>query len=71
MSQDRFNHLLFLHVHKDYSNFLDLIAVANDFVSFSEHRIPIFGRFSEDDIISGGYCRKCKLTLECSKCCQN
>ena len=36
MSQDRLNHLLFLHAHKDYTNSLDLIAVANDFVSFSE-----------------------------------
>ena len=72
MSQDRLNHLLFLHAHKHYTNSLDLIAVANDFVSFSEQRIQIFGKFSEDDIISGarGYCQKCKLTLECSKCCQ-
>ena len=36
MSQDRLNHLLFLHAHKDYTNSLDLIAVVNDFVSFSE-----------------------------------
>ena len=52
------------------TNSLDLIAVANDLISFSEHLIQIFGKFSEEDVISGGYCQKCKLTLECSKCCQ-
>ena len=42
MSQERHNHLLVLHIHKDYTDSLELIAVANEFVSFSEHRIQIF-----------------------------
>ena len=70
MSQERLNHLLVLHTHKDYTDSLELSAVANEFVSFSEHRIQIFGNFTEDDNISGGYCRKCKNSLQCSQYCQ-
>ena len=53
-SQERLNHLLALHTHKDYIDSLELIAVANEFVSFSENRIQIFGNVTEDDNISGG-----------------
>ena len=69
MSQERLNHLLVLHTHKDYTDSLELIAVTIEFVSFSEHRIQIIGNFTEDDNISGGYCRKCKNCLQCSQCC--
>ena len=65
MSQEWLNHLLVLHTHKDYTDSLELIAVANEFASFSEHWIQIFD-FTEDDNISGGYCRKCKNSLQCS-----
>ena len=70
MSQEQLNRLLVLHTHKDYTDSLELIAVANEFVSSSGHRIQIFGNFTEDDNISGGYCRKCKNSLQCSQCCQ-
>ena len=43
--QDRLNHLMILHVHKDRTDALDLKEVANEFVSGSEHRLRIFGKF--------------------------
>ena len=46
MTQERLNHLLVLHVHKDYTDSLDMLQVANSFVSDSEHRLRIFGKFN-------------------------
>ena len=45
MGQQRLNHLLLLHVHKYYTDKLDMVAVANRFVEFSSHRLAIFGKF--------------------------
>ena len=70
MSQERLNHQLVLHTQIDYTVSLELIAVANEFVSFSQHRIQILGNFTEDDNLSGGYCRICKNSLQCSQCCR-
>ena len=53
-SRERLNHLLVLYTHKDYTDSLELIAVANEFVSFPEYRIQIYGNFTEDDNIFGG-----------------
>ena len=68
MAQERLNHLLLLHAHKHLTDSIDLIAVANDFVSLSEHRLSIFGKFSEVDILPIGFCGKCKALLKCSSC---
>ena len=46
MKQDRLNHLLLLYVHKDRTDSLSLTHVAEQFVSTSEHRLSVFGRFS-------------------------
>ena len=35
------------HAHKEYSDLLDLLAVANDFAALSNHRINLFGKFNE------------------------
>ena len=43
MSQDRLNHIILLHCHKDFTDSLDLVAVANEFVDLSNHRLGIFG----------------------------
>ena len=43
MSQKRLNHLMLLHVHKNDTDKLDLIDVANDFIDGSEHRKHFFG----------------------------
>ena len=42
MTQERLNHLLLLHAHKQLTDSIDLIAVANDFVALSEHRLSQF-----------------------------
>ena len=68
MSQDRLNYLLVLHVHKELTDSLDLITVANDFAADSEHRLSIFRRFTESDCFSGGFCFKCKSSLKCEVC---
>ncbi len=39
MKQERLNHLLLLHVHKDHTDDLSSITVANTFVGDSEHRL--------------------------------
>lgn len=50
MTQDRLNHLMVLYVHKDLTDSLDLIRVANDFVSKSEQRLTMFGKFQPSDL---------------------
>ena len=46
MKQNRLNHLLLLHVHKNRTDLLSLTHVAEQFVSSSEHRLSVFARFS-------------------------
>ena len=46
MNQDRLNHLMVLHIHKQITDDLNLKDVANDFVSASEHRLSLFGKFT-------------------------
>ena len=48
--QARLNHLMVLHVHKDRTDSLNLIDIANDFVSKSERRLTIFGKFTSADL---------------------
>ena len=38
--QQRFNHLMVLHVHSDHTDKLNLVDVANEFI---EHRRQVFG----------------------------
>ena len=46
MSQGRLNHIMVLSVHKDLTDKLNLVDVANDFVSASENCLRVFGHFS-------------------------
>jgi len=46
----RLNHLITLHVHKDITDALTLVDVANDFVGEKENRNQLFGKFSANDI---------------------
>ncbi len=46
MGQERLNHLMVLHVHKELTDDLDLISIANEFVGDSEHRLKLIGTFS-------------------------
>ena len=46
----KLNHLLMLHVHKDRTDALILVDVANDFVGGKENQKQLFGKFSAKDI---------------------
>ena len=46
----RLNHLMMLHVHKDRTDALTLVDVANDFVGERENGKQLFGKFSANDI---------------------
>ena len=48
-TQERLNNLMTLYVHKDYTDGLSLIKVANEFCSLNESRKVIFGKFSPKD----------------------
>ena len=45
MTQERLNHLMILHTHREATDALDISAVGNDFVSARDGRRFIFGRF--------------------------
>ena len=45
MSQMRMNNLMVLHIHKQNLDQVNMVEVANDFVTGSEHRLTLFGRF--------------------------
>ena len=46
----RLNHLMMLHVHKDRTDALTLVDVANEFVGEKENWKHLFGKFSADNI---------------------
>ena len=48
-SECRLNHLMVLHVHKDRTDSLNMVEVANAFVERNDSRHPIFGVFGEED----------------------
>lgn len=50
MTQSRLNDLLVLHIHRDLTDKLNLIDVANEFIFGHEHRQQIFGKFVQTDI---------------------
>ena len=49
MGQQRLNNIMVLHVHKERTDKLNLITVANEFVDGSETRLARFGRFDDTD----------------------
>ena len=44
-TEQRLNHLMLLHVHKERTDALDLEEAAREFIVNSEHRQRIFGAF--------------------------
>ena len=68
MSQERLNNVTLLHCHKDITDSLDLLAVANEFVKLSSHRLSIFGRFTNEDYLPVGFCGRCKGVLKFPSC---
>lgn len=49
MTQDRLNHLMVLHIHRDLTDSLDLKACANAFVDKDPHRLAVFGKFTDNN----------------------
>ena len=47
MTQSRLDNTMVLHIHKEKTDALNLVNVANGVVSDSEHRQSIFGNFLE------------------------
>ena len=45
MTQQRLNNLMILHVHKECTDSLNPVKIANEFVGEAEHRLTIFGKF--------------------------
>ena len=50
MTPSRFNALSFLHTHKDLVEGLDVISIANDFVSLTSVRYNNLGTFTKSDL---------------------
>ena len=46
----RMNHFIVLHVHRDKTDAINLIDVANNFVGDNETRKSMFGKFSNNDL---------------------
>ena len=49
VTEKRLNNVMILHVHKDYTDELSLVEVANDFIQGSDHRRNYFGKFVHGD----------------------
>ena len=43
--QEWLNHLMVLHVHKEQTNSIHSVAIANKYVKELEHRLKVFGTF--------------------------
>ena len=67
MSQERLNHVVLLHYHKDITDSLDLVAVTNKFVKLSSQRLSIFGKFTNEDYLPVEFCSRCKGVLNALK----
>ena len=70
MSKVRLNFLMVLHLHKEFTDQLDLVEAANQFVSnkSADHRLSIFGKFTERDTVGVTVCPTCGKVSSCSTC---
>ena len=55
-TQKRLNHML-MHIHKERTDKIDLIKVANEFVERKDNRRQIFKTFSPSDISRRAACQ--------------
>ena len=69
MTQLRLNSTMVLHVHKDLTDNLNLIEVANDFVANKkEHRSKVFGLFKQNEFQKLAVCTSCGKASKCIYC---
>ena len=67
ISQDRLNHIILLHCHKDLTDSLDLVAVANESVDLSSRRLGILADLQmKIRYMAVGFCGRRKKSLKCS-----
>ena len=52
MLPTRFNSVSILHFHKDRTDKIDLIKIANEFVQASNNRMRVFGKFTNDELFN-------------------
>ena len=52
MSQKRFNALAILSSHKEVTDKMSIINVANEFVDAKPNRKSIFGKFVQEDFVN-------------------
>ncbi len=53
ISQQRLNHLMLLDIHKSFTDKLNLVGIANDFIAGNEHKKNVFGiEFKVSDLDS-------------------
>ena len=50
MADERLNNLMILHIHREKTDKLDLVDIANWFVGKNVTRKRMFGRFTERDL---------------------
>ena len=50
MLPSRFNSVAMLHYHKERTERLDLIKIGNHFAQSNENRLPLFAKFTENDL---------------------
>ena len=46
MGQAQLNHLMVLNIYEEQLDKLDMVAIANEFVSSNEHHLRFFGKFT-------------------------
>ena len=69
MSQGHLNSLMVLHVHKDMTDELNLIDIANEFVNNkADHRLSLFGRFCQSEFAGISVCSSCGNISSCTTC---
>ena len=69
MTQLRLNNTMVLYVHRDLTDNLNLIDIANDFVSNKlDHRSSIFDKFSYDQFCGINMCSPCGNVTPCNMC---
>ena len=51
MSQEKLNHVMVMHCHKDKTDSLNMVSVARDFVSKHDSRRSYFGVFEDEPLL--------------------
>lgn len=50
MGEQRLGGLMTLHIHKEMTDAIDIVEVANTFVEKKQNRVLLFGKFTDRDL---------------------